>query len=133
MWDRMKNRIGVGVAMAAGLVLSATAVQAQEAPAEAQECRVEVSADAIPVHPDLFEVHATYTESIGDRVAALFQEESQVEVVRVESNEDDPLVVRLTLDTSEAIEGEWSLVLEGEEGQCRGQFKVEETEPQFYR
>lgn len=128
MRNGVLHRIGAGVVMLAGLVASPAESWAQERPPEEPTCRAEVAAESIPVHPDLFEVRVTFTERIGERIAALFQEESRVTVVEIERDQEQPRSVRLTLNTSEAVAGEWTLVLEGEEGRCKGEARIRQIE-----
>lgn len=127
MRNGMLHRAGAGVVLLAGLVATAEA-WAQERPSEEPTCSAEIAAESIPVHPDLFEVRVTFTERIGERIAALFQEESRVTVVEIERDLEQPRSVRLTLNTSEAVVGEWTLVLEGEEGRCEGEARVRPIE-----
>lgn len=112
------------------LVFGATALQAQEpelpAP-EPQECQIQVEPEvAIDAEPIV--VQAAYSEAIGETLRAMLEEESGVEVVTIEEG-TEPLTLFLTLDTRNAEEGEWSIALEGEAGECKGTFVVARDDP----
>lgn len=118
------GRVVLSATVWLGLVAIAAPAQARQSSPESKECNVEVAAEAIPVHPDLFEVRATFSAALGERIVALLDKESRVRVAAVEPDPDHPRSVRLTLDTSEAVVGDWTLVLESDTGVCRGAFRV---------
>lgn len=124
-----RNAAGLGLVTMLALVGSAVALQAQEPPEPAVECRVELDQQELPIRADPVSITAAYSEVIGELLAAELPEESGIEVVTAEQNEDEEtLSVRLTLRTTEAVEGDWTLTVRGEDGACTGQIRVRAVE-----
>lgn len=119
----VNHRVGLGLAIALGLLAAATNVQAQDPePEQAMACEVEV-AEAVSVSEEPVVLEASYTEAIGEALSAVLQEESGVQLVSAEPGAEEQSV-RLTLDTSQAVSGEWTVSLMGESGECTGTFTV---------
>ena len=107
---------------------SAPAV-AQPAPAVAQPavCTAAVRGGSIPVRPTPVAVDASITQAIGDSVKAEFPPESKVVVARAAADPATPQIVKLTLDTSAAAPGEWTMLLKGTTGDCTGKVRITAT------
>lgn len=106
----------VSVAQARGMLVTATDV--------VEECQVKLESEAVPVSTDPVVLRAVYSLEIGEELVAELQEGSGVKVVKVERESEEPLAIKLTLDTSEAASGEWTLALAGENGRCTGKVTV---------
>lgn len=106
----------VSVAQARGMLVTATDV--------VEECQVKLESEAVPVSTDPVVLRAVYSLAIGEELVAELQEGSGVKVVKVERESEEPLAIKLTLDTSEAASGEWTLALAGENGRCTGKVTV---------
>lgn len=125
----IQRPLGIGVAVVATVALVAAAVPATEPVVEPQ-CVATLNVERLPIQEEPVMVQAQYTEAIGEEVSAAFAPESQVAVLRVEREEDDePLTHRLTLNTAEAVAGEWEITLRGEAGECAGSVVVGGPEP----
>lgn len=125
MQKRIQAAMGAALFAAVATVWLAPGVQADPR----AECVVTIDAEALPISAEPIAVKAKYTESVGEQVAAVFPEESGVEVVSLtHEGDDEGQAVRLTLNTSEAQAGEWQLTLRGDEGECRGTVLVVEAE-----
>ena len=99
-----------------------TIAAAQPAPVTAA-CTAAVR-DSVPVRTTPVAVDAAITQAIGDSVKAEFPAESKIVVASAAASPLTPQVVKLTLDTSAAAPGEWSLVLKGTAGDCTGKVRV---------
>ena len=95
---------------------------AQQAPIPAV-CTAAVR-DSVPVRTTPVAIDAAITQAIGDSVKAEFPAESKIVVSSAAASPLTPQVVKLTLDTSAAAPGEWSLVLKGTSGDCTGKVQV---------
>lgn len=123
MRRQFTDRVGLTVAVAVGVLVTATALQAQDPePEAATECEVQV-AEPVSVSEEPVVVEATLSEAIGEALTAVVQDESGVEFVSAEPAEEEG-AVNLTLNTSEAVSGEWTISLTGESGECAGTFTV---------
>jgi len=122
----MRNRLKIMGAVALSLPVLAvtTAAEAQQVPSETETCAIETTSKSIPVSTAPFVLQATLSEAIGDSVAVSFPEESRVRVVSVKRDEAEPLALHVTLNTSEAVAGEWAVAVVGEAGRCVGDVMV---------
>lgn len=122
------HRVGLGLAVALGLLGSATVVQAQDPVPEPTtgQCEVQV-AEPVSVSEEPVVVEATISDTIGEALSAVLQEESGVQLVSAEAGAEEGQV-SLTLDTSQAVSGEWTVSLMGESGECSGTFTVAAAE-----
>ena len=109
-------------AQPAPVATQAAAATAQPASAPAA-CTAAVR-DSIPVRPTPVAVVAAITQAIGDSVRAEFPAESKIVASRAAADPASPQVVKLTLDTSAAAAGEWSMLLKGTTGDCTGKVRV---------
>ena len=96
---------------------------AQPAPAAAA-CSAVVRGDAIPARATPVAVDAAISQAIGDSVRAEFPIESKVVVARAAADPATPQIVKLTLDTSAAAPGEWTILLRGTTGDCSGKVRI---------
>ena len=147
MYKKLYSGVGTGILFALCAVASPAQAQApqatgpvrptspttQPAPAAAQlspaaapnACTAAVrGGDAIPVRATPVAVDAALTQAIGDSVKAEFSAESKVIVSRAAADPASPQVVKLTLDTSAAAPGEWTLLLKGTTGDCTGKVRI---------
>lgn len=125
MRKEIERIFGLGSA-AAAMMLLAGGLSAQEPiPDPAPQCEIALDVERLPIQDEPVPVQATYTTEIGENVSAEFAPESQVTVVSVERQEGDaPMTQRLTLNTAEAVAGEWQLILRGDGGECTGNIQV---------
>ena len=100
-----------------------TIAAAQPAPAPAA-CAAAVRGDAIPVSATPVAVDIAITQAIGDSIKAEFPAEAKVVVPRAAADPAAPQVVKLTLDTSAAAPGEWTILLKGTAGDCSGKVRI---------
>lgn len=122
-----RKTVGFGLITTFALVGSAVAAQAQEPPE--QECRITLDREEVSVRPSPVAIMGAFSEVIGDSIAAEFPEESGIEVVAAERTEgEDSRSVRLVLRTTEAVEGDWTLTVRGEQGACTGRITVRSAE-----
>lgn len=97
-----------------------------------EECVAQVQPARLSPQTRPVNLSAVYTESIGKVLSALIDEASGVEIVDISQSEPDPdapnpaTEVRLRLDLSDAVAGEWTLQFQGEEGNCTAKVMVEE-------
>lgn len=106
-------------AVAAPFVVTAKSAQAEPVLA----CSVKLANDSVPVRPTPVAVRASLTEAIGDSVSATLDQESKASIVSV-GKADAPNALELTLNTSQAVPGEWNLSLKGTSGECTGKVKI---------
>jgi hypothetical protein len=121
-----EGRIGLGLGLSLALLWTATGLQARQ-PAEGMplECEVTVGLEQIPIQADPVTVPVQYTDELGEAVTAILPEESGVAVTGVGRDEtDEANVLRLVLDTSEAIAGEWPVTLLSGDRECRGVARI---------
>jgi len=119
-------RLAVGLAVVAAYTWTArelhAALPSEPAPVA---CTVTFDGASIAVSSEPFAVHARYSEAIGDSLSAEFQPESKIAVLGVASEENArPQSVRMMLNTSEAVAGEWTVTLKGTGGSCTGEVSV---------
>ena len=107
----------LGVA-AAPFVVAATPAKAEPVLA----CSIKLASDSVQVSAQPISVDASLSEAIGDSVSAAVQQESKASVVSVGAAGAN--AVKLTLNTSEAVPGDWSLSLKGTAGECTGKMKI---------
>lgn len=132
MRKAIKRQARIGLAVAAGLFVTAVNAQAQQpapAPAPAPEpaaeaCVVAIEAASIPVNAEPVTIKAAYSQELGETVTAKVPEESGIKVVSAEADAELPMTLNLTLDTSAATAGEWELALAGDAGSCAGTIAV---------
>jgi hypothetical protein len=130
MSNVISGRITAGIALAAAAAVAVTALDAQQDRSVLPfECELTIAAESLPISEEPFQVEARITEAVGDELVAEFAEESRVAVVSVAGAEDDPQAVRLTVNTQEAVPGEWPVVLRGDAGECTGTATVGPIDP----
>ncbi|MGH7445781.1 MAG: hypothetical protein ACREKM_12930, partial [Longimicrobiales bacterium] len=122
MRNEIKRQARIGLAVAAGLFVTAVNAQAQQpAPAPAPEaCVVAIEAASVPVNAEPVTIKAAYSQDLGETITAQVPEESGIKVVSAEADAELPMTLNLTLDTSAAAAGEWELALIGDAGSCAG-------------
>ena len=86
------------------------------------ECELELRPAEVPRGDVRVTVVARLSEDIGEVTGATAQDRSGVEVAAAQPGPDRH--VRLTLNTTEANEGEWQVTVSGEQGECSGQLRV---------
>ena len=102
----------------------ATAQPAPAAAAAPAACTAAVRGDSIQILPTPVAVDAAITQAIGDSVKAEFPAESKIVVSAAATDPAAPQIVKLTLDTSAAAPGEWTLNLKGTAGGCNGKVRI---------
>jgi len=102
---------------------AAAPAAAQPATAPAA-CTAAIRGDAVPVSATPVAVDAAITQVIGDSIRAEFPAESKLVVSRAAADPAAPQVVKLTLDTSAAAPGEWTMLLKGTAGDCSGKVRI---------
>jgi|SRR5690606_6792473 len=118
----MQRRLAYGLTLPAVLFLAPVAVAQESAPDVGQgQCVAVVEPAAVPVQAEPLELSIALPEALGERLSALFEAESGVEVVEVTATPasgEEPRAqqVSLKLNTSEAKAGEWTLTLANESG-----------------
>jgi hypothetical protein len=126
MHNRIDKRLAVGAVF--GLLTFATAARLQATPvdptAPPAACTVTVRGDSVPVRAEPVMIDAAVTEAIGDSISASFPVESKIVVASVAPATGMPNAVRLTLNTSAAAPGDWTISLKGSSGACTGKVKV---------
>jgi hypothetical protein len=70
-------------------------------------------------------LQATISGAIGDSISASFPTESKLSAVGVKAG-STPNALMLTLNTSQAVPGEWPIALKGTNGECTGKIKVDQ-------
>jgi hypothetical protein len=116
------SRSMVALGILAGSAWAGSRIDAAPASMPHTACAVSVD-EPIPNHRDATEVIAKYTEPIGDSLSARFPEDAHVSVTRVKPGEEQ-LTAVLTLNTLQAVEGEWALTLTGQSGECQGKVNI---------
>lgn len=102
---------------------------AAQAPAKQQSkpraCSVKVADDTVGVAATPVLKKASLSEAIGDSISASFPRESNVSVDKVDPSPDGAAnTLQLTLNTSKAKPGDWTLSMKGTKGECTGKMKV---------
>jgi len=87
------------------------------------ECELTLRPAEIQRVPDAVPVRITLSEEIGEIQGVSLDERSRVKVEQVET--PSPAALVLTLLTEEAQEGEWTVTVSGEDGECTGTLTVE--------
>lgn len=124
---KMYHPLGLGLTVVLGLLGAADGVQAQApVPEPTGECDVQVAAP-VAISEEPVVLVAMYSERVGESLSAALQEESGVQLLSAEVGPAEQ-TVSLTLNTSQALPGEWTLSLTGENGECTGTFTVAAAE-----
>jgi hypothetical protein len=124
----ISGRLAIGTA-AAAILCTATGLLARPSGSPAPlECKVTMDGDPVTIRSEPLAVQARTTEAIGDTVSASIEPESRITVVGVARDGMDNQSVRLTLNTAQAVAGEFALTLKGERGECTGTIKVAAAE-----
>ena len=134
--NRMMWRVQVvALSLFVGLWGFAQDARAQAADVEAAVCEIQLDQTAVPVQAEAVTLSAKLPAEIGERLSARLDEGSGVQVVTVQptmaQDGEGPAVraVALTLNTANAIAGEWALTLEDEDGrQCTAKVRVQTTD-----
>lgn len=126
-----------GLALPVTLAL-APAANAQEAVAATDvmenQCVATVEPVAVPVQAEPVTLGLELPEALGERLSALLEEESGVEVVEVaaaQASEGEQQVQKISvkLNTSAATAGEWTITLASESGRrCSGKITIQAGE-----
>jgi hypothetical protein len=93
------------------------------APGNACTINVDASKPVQPA-PTPIILQATTTSAVGDSISASFPAESKITVVGVKPGAA-PNSLELTLNTSQAVPGEWTIALKGSSGECTGKLKID--------
>lgn len=94
----------------------------------AQPCTVTLDTDAVPVQNEPVEVQARLSAALGDSISAAFPAESRITVLNV--SQGQPNSVRLSLNTSSAEAGTYTITLRDAEGTaCSGPVQVAAAAP----
>jgi hypothetical protein len=122
---RLKEKIGLSLASAVAL-LAVTALPAEaQAPETPNKCELRIS-QPIQAGGDSATVRVSMSEAIGQLRSAEVESASGVRVVSVRPQPGDPpTAAEVTLNASEAKEGEWTLTLRGQESECSGTLQVQ--------
>lgn len=134
----IRHTLGFGLTMVLALLAAAVNVQAQDLTSEPNRaehqpsftgppelpvrCEVQVT-EAVPISEEPVVVEATYSPTLGEALAAVLQKESGAQLVFAEIGTAEQSLL-LTVDTSQALPGEWTLSLTAEGGVCTGTFIV---------
>lgn len=117
----------LAAAILLGTVLATTA-QAQAKPSQQSKpaaCAVKVADDSVAVAAAPIVKKASLSEAIGDSISASFPRESNVSVDKVDPSPDGTAnTLQLTLNTSKAKPGDWTLSMKGTKGECTGKLKI---------
>lgn len=124
MRREFEGPVGLAVAAVAAMLLIAPAVNAVPVESAVRECTI-TAGEPIPIQDEPVITSVRHSEALEGRVSAGFPEESRIAVVAAAPVEGEPMTVRLTLRTSEAVAGEWDLTLQGDTGgECTGKVRV---------
>ena len=120
------RRLAAAIVFGAGILFASAA--AAQAPAKQQSgrhtCAVKV-ADTVGVAATPVIMKASLSEEIGDSISASFPRASNVSVDKVDPSPDGAAnTLQLTLNTSKAKPGDWTLSMKGTKGECTGKLKV---------
>jgi hypothetical protein len=122
------RRLAAAIVFGAGMLFASVA--AAQAPAKQQSgakhtCSVKVADDTVGVAATPVVKKASLSEAIGDSISASFPRESNVSVDKVDPSPDGAAnTLQLTLNTSKAKPGDWTLSMKGTKGECSGKLKV---------
>ena len=94
---------------------------------KATACTITVSSpSSVQVAASPVVLQATISGAIGDSISATFPAESKLAAVGVKAA-TTPNALMLTLNTSQAVPGEWPISLKGTNGECTGKIKVDQA------
>lgn len=127
MLHRTSSRLAAALLLGgAAIAIGAAAPDAQATQTRATvsfgACTAKVS-DSVAVAPTPVTVQASLTQAIGDSVSASLPPQSNVDVEKVAAAASGN-ALQLTLNTSKATPGEYTLSMKGTAGECTGQLKV---------
>lgn len=134
MFAKTQSKVVYALVLPA-MFAAASVARAQEAPSEPtqEQCVAAVEAKALPVQAEPVELNVKLPLALGERLSAIFAEESGVsvlEVVAAPAAEGEELrTVLLRLNTGAAKVGEWKVTLANDEGaQCVGTVEIRGAE-----
>lgn len=108
-------------AVAAPIAVSATPARAEPVLA----CALKLANDSIKVSAEPVSLRASLSDAVGDSVSATLQQESKASVVSIgHPAPAEPNSLEITLNTSQAVPGDWSLSVKGTTGECTGKVKI---------
>lgn len=123
----MKKLLGILTTASLALMLLAlplSIAQAQDAAEEeAATCEAYVYPESARSQSEPVEVHARLSADIGEVTDVEADEDSGLEIGDVETTESDSIVI--SVDTSAAQAGSWSLRFHGDQGVCIARWTVE--------
>lgn len=119
-------KVAFGVAVAAVAVWTTANLESpRQSIGVGQECEVTTSVESVPVQAEPVEVPLRHSQAIGDSATAAFPEESGITVVSIgREDSDEPMTLRLVVNTSEAAAGEWPITVRGTAAACTGSLTV---------
>lgn len=122
-------RSGFGLAVA-GLMVSTASLAARDAEVTLiPQCEVTVAAEQVPIQAEPVTVAVRHSAALGEEVSAVVADDSGAGVIGIgRSDDDEPMTLQLTLDTSEATAGEWAITLSDGEQQCTGTMTLVQPE-----
>ncbi len=127
MHKGIKGRV-VGLSIAAAMIATTTAMQADTtAPRVWDQCKV-TTTDSIPIRSGSQDIRVTVDEELADPVTAEFEEDAKITVSSV-TREPMMNTLRVSLDATEAVAGEYELTLRSGDTECTGTVKVGRTAP----
>ena len=91
---------------------------------EAEPCVAIIAPDALEAQDEPAVVEVRFTQALGVLGTVHSAEESGVRVVQV-SEEESAEALTLSLDTSGAQEGNWTLSFEGDMAVCQGTLRID--------
>ncbi len=121
----MKKLFGI-LALSALAAAMAVAAHTQPSLAEVQQettCEAYVYPDSAPAQSEPVEIRARLSADIGEVTQVEVDDESGLAIGKIETTEADSIVV--SVDTSKAIAGGWTLHFRGDQGVCTAQWIVE--------
>jgi hypothetical protein len=115
----------VTIDSAAGSVQTPATAPAAAAGAAAAKnaCTIKFDATPVQVAPSPVTLQASVMGALGDSVSATVAPESKISVVGVKAA-GAPNALELTLNTSQAVPGEYTISFKGTSGQCATKLKV---------
>jgi len=118
-----KVRIGT---MAGLLLAGVTALYARPATdASVALCDLLIADETVPVQAEPVVLSVRHSASFGDTLTARLPAESRIRVVSVVNvGKVEPQTLRITLNTSEAVPGEYELVVDDGQADCRGTISI---------
>lgn len=120
--------LSAAVASAQAASTSAKPVQPEKSAAGTvapAACTVKFAVDSIPSSASPLVVNAALSSAIGDSASAAFPGPSGISVVAVgPAAVGGANALQLTLNTSAAKAGEWTVSFKGKTGECTGKLKV---------